>query len=220
MGSQVRSAAFVFWQRQNAQMKQIEDSWAQGTKRMWRSFRRLTENRPALLPPMAQQRGPEAAGAGRSSRAPAPALAPRCVKMGTHYRGRSVWNLEAAHCILFLSGTLATLPRAYCPAPRQEVAPYQLVGLAPPSQTHGSVECRGRGQAQIRGAFGDGRALCCAGRRGSPALGSATASVVTSEGLLCRRGPLDACGPACELAKRGRCGAASTPAVGLFGVSA
>ena len=39
------SAAFAFWRLQNTQMKQIEDSWAQGTKRMWRSFRRLVENR-------------------------------------------------------------------------------------------------------------------------------------------------------------------------------
>jgi len=39
------AGAFHFWRRQALRLKEIEDSWNQGTKRMWRSFRRLVENR-------------------------------------------------------------------------------------------------------------------------------------------------------------------------------
>jgi len=38
-------AAFVYWRGQALRLKQMKDSWAQGTKQMWRSFRRLAENR-------------------------------------------------------------------------------------------------------------------------------------------------------------------------------
>ena len=38
-------AALVYWRRQTLNLKQIEDSWQLGTRRMWRSFRRLAENR-------------------------------------------------------------------------------------------------------------------------------------------------------------------------------
>ena len=110
--------------------------------------------------------------------------------------------LAAAYRVVLLKGTLSALPRACCPASRQEVAPHQSFGLEVKSQTYGSVGRRGCGQAQIRGACIDGCAMCCAGRRGGPALGSANGFGCYFYGILCGCGPLDACRPACESRKR------------------
>ena len=67
------SAAFHFWQRQNATNETNRGLVGPRDKTHVAEFQAPRgESCPTLLSPMAQQRGPEAAGAGRSSRASAP----------------------------------------------------------------------------------------------------------------------------------------------------
>ena len=125
---------------------------------------------PALFPPMAQQRSN---GSGVTRRAPA--LRNAVLRWNTIRR--SVWNLGGALHPIPQELSLHFLERQGRAMPRS--GSHKSFGLAPQAK-HGRVGRRGCSQAQIRGAFVVGCAMCLSGRRGGPTLGGATASVVTS----------------------------------------